>query len=123
MGVAGSGLDPVPDEDEEVADEIAVVGEPKPAAPVPPDDGAAPGSLFVDAVPLARREFDKPDVADMVVERLVRPSVSEDVVVAGAVASDGLESVITVPFKNEIFKVDVRVSVMVLSEVFVAEEL
>lgn len=115
----------MPDEDEEVADEIAVVGEPKPAAPVPPDDGAAPGSLFVDAVPLARREFDEPDVADMIVERLARLSVSEaeDVVVAGAVVSDGLESVITVPFKNEIFRVDVRVSVTVLSEVFVAEEL
>jgi hypothetical protein len=118
VGVAGSGPDPVLDEDEEVADEIGVVGEPK---PVPPDDGAAPGSLFVDAVPLARREFDELDVADMVVERLMR--LSEDVVVVGVIMSDGLESVTTVPFKNEIFRVDVDVSVTVLSEVFVAEEL
>lgn len=119
MGVAGPGPDPVLDEDEEVADETAVVGEPKPAAPVPPDDGAVPGPLFVDAVPLARREFDRLDVADMIVERL---SVSE-VVVAGAVVSDGLGSVTKVPFKNETFRVDVNVSVTVLSEVFVAEEL
>lgn len=120
MGVAGSDPDPVPDEDDEVADEIAVVGEPKPA---PPDDGAAPGSLFVDAVPLARREFDESDVADMIFERLVRLSAEADVVVVGAVASGGLKSVTTVPFKNEIFRVDVDVSVTVLSEVFVAEEL
>jgi hypothetical protein len=112
------------DEDEEVADEIAVVGEPKPAAPVPPDDGAAPGPLFVDAVPLARREFDESEVADMIVERSVRLSVSEaEDVVAGAIVSDGLESVTTVPFENETFRVDVNVSVTVLSEVFVAEEL
>jgi hypothetical protein len=69
--VAGPGPDPVLDEDEEVADETAVVDEPKPAAPVPPGDGAAPGPLFADAVPLARREFDKSDVADMIAERLV----------------------------------------------------
>jgi hypothetical protein len=118
VGVAGSGPDPALDEDEEVADEIAVVGEPK---PIPPDDGAAPGSLFVDAVPLARKEFDESDVADMIVERLVR--LSEDVVVVGAVVSDGLGSVTTVPFKNEIFRVEDDVSVTVLSEVFVAEEL
>ena len=36
---------------------------------------------------------------------------------------DGLESVTKVPFKNETFRVDVNVSVTVLSEVFVAEEL
>jgi hypothetical protein len=117
MGVAGSGPDPVLDEDDEVADETAVVGEPKPAAPVLPDDGATPSPLFVDAVPLAR-EFDRSDVADMIVE-----SEAEDVVVAGAVVSDGLGSVTTVPFKNETFRVDVNVSVTVLSEVFVAEEL
>jgi hypothetical protein len=113
------------DEDEEVADETAVVDEPKPAAPVPPGDGAAPGPLFADAVPLARREFDKSDVADMIAERLVWLSVSEadDVVVAGVVVFDGLESVTKVPFKNETFRVDVNVSVTVLSEVFVAEEL
>lgn len=122
MGVAGSGPDPVADEDDEVADETAVVGEPK---PVPPDDGAAPGSLFVDAVLLARKDLDESDVAGMIVERLVRLSVSEaeDVVVVGAVVSGGLESVTTVPFKNEIFRVDVDVSVTVLSEVFAAEEL
>jgi len=111
VGVAGPGPDPVLDEDEEVADETAVVGEPKPAAPVLPDDGATPSPLFV---PLAR-EFDRSDVADMVVE-----SEAEDVVVAGAVVSDGLGSVTTVPFKNETFRVDVNVSVTVL---FVAEEL
>lgn len=122
MGVAGPGPDPVLDEDEEVADETAVVGEPKPAAPVLPDDCAAPGPLFVDAVPLARGEFDRSDVADMIVERL-SVSEAEDVVVAGAVVSDGLESVTTVPFKNETFRVDVDVSVTVLSEVFGAEEL
>ena len=48
---------------------------------------------------------------------------AEDVVVVGAVVSGGLESVTTVPFKNEIFRVDVDVSVTVLSEVFAAEEL
>jgi hypothetical protein len=112
------------DEDEEVADEIAVAGEPKPAAPVPPDPGVAPGPLCVDAVPLVRGEFDISVEADIVIERLVRLSVSKaDVVVAGAVVSDGLESVITVPFKNEMFRVDVDVSVTMLSVVVVAEEL
>jgi hypothetical protein len=70
VGVAGPGPDPVLGEGEEVADETAVVGEPRPT-PAPPGDGAAPGPLFVDAVPLTRGEFDRPDVADMVVERLV----------------------------------------------------
>ena len=120
--MAGPDPDPVLDEGEEVAEETAVVGEPKPAAPVLPDDGAAPGPLFVDAVPLARRDFDRSDVADMIVERL-SVSEAEDVVVAGAVVFDGLESVTTVPFKKEIFRVDVNVSVTVLSDVFVAEEL
>jgi hypothetical protein len=121
MGVAGSGPDPVLDEDDEVADETAVVGEPKPAAPVLPDDGAAPGPLFVDAVPPARREFDRSDVADMIVERLF-VFEAEGVVVADVFVF-GLESVTKVPFKNETFRVDVNVSVTVLSEVFVAEEL
>jgi hypothetical protein len=45
------------------------------------------------------------------------------VVAVGGAVSDGLESVTTVPFKNEIFRVDVDVSVTVLSEVLIAEEL
>jgi hypothetical protein len=68
VGVAGPGPDPLLDEDEEVADVVAVVGEPKPAAPVPPGDGVAPSPLFADAVPLARREFDKSVEANMIME-------------------------------------------------------
>jgi hypothetical protein len=43
--------------------------------------------------------------------------------VADAVVSDALGSVTTVPLRNETFSVDVRVIVVVLSEVDVAEEL
>lgn len=70
--------------------------------------------------------MDKAEVVEVAVELIsVGPSVLdiEDAKVADAVVSDALGSVTTVPFRNETFRVDVRVMVVVPSEVDVAEEL
>jgi hypothetical protein len=79
-------------------------------------------------VALAGVRFDKSDVLEVTVESPVR-SVAllvldvEDIKVADAFVSDGLGIVTTVPFRNETFRVEVKVIVVVLSEVDVAEEL
>ena len=72
--------------------------------------------------------LDRAGVAEVTVECRVRfvllsVLVTKGVKVAEAVVSDELRSVMTVPFKNDTFSVEVKVMVVVLSKVEVAEEL
>ena len=72
--VIGPGSDPPletdvdVDEDDEVADEKAVVCEPKPAAPVPPEDDPGFAPLYAVPVVLAGMELDEAGVAEVNVE-------------------------------------------------------
>jgi hypothetical protein len=82
----------------------------------------------MDPVALAGMEVDEAGIAEVTVEwplRSVRLSVLEveEVKFVGAVVSDGLGRVTTVPLKKETFRVEVKVIVVVMSEVEVAEEL